>query len=102
MCIRIPWMLEYLLFIETDMAKCLLQKITSSLFTQSRRKVIVVMVLVNLIADYGVPLKMTFDEYKEQTITGTYFMKNICKYDINYHISEPDRRNQNPAKGVIR
>ena len=29
-------------------------------------------------------------------------MKNIRKYDINYHISEPDCPNQHPADGVIR
>ena len=29
-------------------------------------------------------------------------MKNIRKYDINYHISEPDRPNQNIAEVVIR
>ena len=29
-------------------------------------------------------------------------MKKICKYDSDYHISEPDRPNQKPAEGVIR
>ena len=29
-------------------------------------------------------------------------MKNICKYDINYHRPKPDRPNKNPAEGVIR
>ena len=29
-------------------------------------------------------------------------MKKIRKCDIDYHISEPDRTNQNPAEGVIR
>ena len=51
--------------------------------------------------DYGVPLKMTFDGSKEQTMPGTDFMKKIRKYDIEYHTSEPDRSNQNPAEGVI-
>ena len=45
---------------------------------------------------------MTFDVSKEQTMPGTDFMKKIHKYDIYYHISEPDRPNQNPAEGVIR
>ena len=45
---------------------------------------------------------MTFDGSKEQTLTGTDFMKKIRKYDINYHISEPERPGQNPAEGVIR
>ena len=35
----------------------------------------------------GVPLKMTFDGSKEQTLPGTDFMKKIRKYDIDYHIS---------------
>ena len=39
------------------------------------------------ITDYGVPLKMTFDGSKEQTLPGTDFMKKIRKYYIDYHIS---------------
>ena len=35
------------------------------------------------ITDYGVPLKMTFDGSKEQTLPGTDFMKKIRKYDID-------------------
>ena len=58
--------------------------------------------LSEFIMDYGVPLEMTFDGYKEQTMQGTDFMKKIRKYDIDYHVSEPDRPNRNPADGVIR
>ena len=58
--------------------------------------------LSEFIMDCGLPLKMTFDGSKEQTLPGTDFMKKIRKYDIDYHISEPDRPNQNPAEGVIR
>ena len=58
--------------------------------------------LSEFITNYGVSLNMTFDGSKEQTLPGTYFMKKICKYDIDYHISEPDRPNKNPAEGVIR
>ena len=58
--------------------------------------------LSEFITDYGVPLKMTFDRSKEQTLPGMDFMKKIRKYDIDYHISEPDRPNQNPSEGVIR
>ena len=58
--------------------------------------------LHEFIADYGVPLKMTFDGSKEQTRPGTDFIKTIRKYDVDYHISEPERSNQNPAEGVIR
>ena len=40
--------------------------------------------LSEFITDYGVPLKMTFDGSKEQTLIGTYFLKKIRKYDIDY------------------
>ena len=54
------------------------------------------------ITDYGVPLKMTFDGSKEQTLPNTTFMKKVRKYDIDWHVSEVDRSNQNPGEGVIR
>ena len=58
--------------------------------------------LSEFITDCGVPLNMTFDGFKEQTLPGTDFMKKIRRYGIDYHISEPDRPNQNPAAGGIR
>ena len=39
--------------------------------------------LSEFITYYGVPLKMTFDGYKEQTLPGTDFMKKIHKYNID-------------------
>ena len=39
--------------------------------------------LSEFITDYGVPLTMTFDGSKEQTLPGTDFMKNIRNYDID-------------------
>ena len=59
-------------------------------------------VLIEFITDYGVPLKIIFDVSKEYIMPGMDFMKKIRKYDIDYHISEPDRPNQNAAEGVIR
>ena len=53
-------------------------------------------------AEFGIPDRLTFDGSKEQTGTGTEFMKQIRKNDIDYHVTEPDRHNQNPAEGVIR
>ena len=53
------------------------------------------------ITDYGISLNIAFDGSKEQTLPGKDFMKLIRKYDIDYHISEHDRPNQNPAEGVI-
>lgn len=53
-------------------------------------------------AEFGVPEKLTFDGSKEQTARGTEFMKQVRRNDINYHVIEPDRHNQNPCEGVIR
>ena len=53
-------------------------------------------------AEFGVPEKLVFDGSKEQTCKGTEFMKQICRNDIDYHVTEPERHNQNPAEGVIR
>ena len=39
--------------------------------------------LSEFITYYGVPIKMTFYGSKEQTMTGTDFMKKIGKYYIN-------------------
>ena len=58
--------------------------------------------LSEFIMDYGVPLKIIFDGSKDQTLPGTDFIKKIRKYDTNYHISEPDRPNQNSDEGRIR
>jgi hypothetical protein len=52
--------------------------------------------------EFGVPDKLTFDGSKEQTKGGTTFMKEIRKHNVDYHIIEPERPNQNPAEGVIR
>ena len=53
-------------------------------------------------SEFGVPKKLIFDGSKEQTGKGTEFMKQIRKNDIDYHVTEPERHNQNPAEGVIR
>ena len=52
--------------------------------------------------EFGVPEKLTFDGSKEQTGKNTEFMKQIRKNDIDFHVIEPERHNQNPAEGVIR
>ena len=52
--------------------------------------------------EFGIPQSLTFDGSKEQTMPGTEFMKTIRQYGIDYHISEADLHNQNPAEGVIR
>ena len=52
--------------------------------------------------EFGVPEKLTFDGSKEQSSKETTFMKEVRKQGIDYHISEPNLHNQNPAEGVIR
>ena len=51
--------------------------------------------------EFGVPERLTFDGSKEQCMPGTKFMKQIRTHNIQYHISEADLHNQNPAEGVI-
>ena len=58
--------------------------------------------LHEFIADNGVMLRLTFDGLKEQIKPGTKFMKTITKYDVDYHVSEPEQSNQNAAKSVMR
>jgi hypothetical protein len=58
--------------------------------------------LREFINEYGVPEELTFDGSKEQTSKNSEFMKNIRKFGIAYHVSEPYQPRQNPAEGVIR
>ena len=53
-------------------------------------------------SEFGAPEKLTFDGAKEQTKSGTDFMKTVREYDILPHVIEPDRHNQNRVEGVIR
>ena len=52
--------------------------------------------------EFGVPEKLRFDGSKEQTGKNTEFQRQIRKYDIQQHVSEPDMHNQSPAEGVVR
>ena len=58
--------------------------------------------LRQFVRDYGVPEKLTSDGASEQTGPRTEFMKTVRKYDIDHHVSEPQRPNQNRAESVIR
>jgi hypothetical protein len=58
--------------------------------------------LRQFIHDFGQPENLTVDGSREQCGPKTEFMKNIRKYSIQYHITEPDRPNHNFAEGVIR
>jgi hypothetical protein len=57
--------------------------------------------LCQFIRDYGVPEQLTFDGAAEQVKPKTEFMKHIRNYDIDYHIIEPYRPQQNRAETVI-
>jgi hypothetical protein len=58
--------------------------------------------LRQFIRDYGVPELLTFDGAAEQVKPKTEFMKQIRNHDIDYHIIEPNRPQQNRAETVIR
>jgi hypothetical protein len=58
--------------------------------------------LRQFIWDFGVPEKLTFDRSGKQTGPKTEFMKHIRDYAIDYHITEPNRPQQNRAETVIR
>ena len=58
--------------------------------------------LRQFVRDYGVPEQLTSDGSGEQTGPTTLFMKNVRKYNIEHHISEPHRPQQNRAESVIR
>ena len=51
--------------------------------------------------EFGVPDRLTFDGSKEQTGKGTEFMKQVRKNNIDFHVIEPERHNQNASEGVI-
>jgi hypothetical protein len=58
--------------------------------------------LRQFIRDFGVPEKLTFDGSGKQTSPKTKFMKHVRDYAIDYHVTEPNRPQQNRAETVIR
>jgi hypothetical protein len=58
--------------------------------------------LRQFIRDFGVPEQLTSDGASEQTGLKTDFMQNVKKYEIQHHVSEPRRPQQNRAESVIR
>ena len=54
------------------------------------------------IIDYGIPRQLMMDGASEQCKPNTEFMKKIKKYEIDYHLIEPERHNHNRAESVIR
>ena len=58
--------------------------------------------LRQFIREYGIPERLTSDGSKEQTGPKTEFMQNVRKFEIQHHVSEPYRPQQNRAESVIR
>ena len=58
--------------------------------------------LTDFIHEWGIPDTLMFDGAKVQTGQNTLFMKIVREANINYHISEPWRLNQNPLEAAIR
>ena len=56
----------------------------------------------DLIHEYGIPDKLTFDGAMVQKERKTTFMELTRKHIVNYHISQPYRPNENPAEASIR
>ena len=54
------------------------------------------------VRDYGIPEQLTCDGASEQTGPKTEFMQTVRKFDIDHHVSEPHRPQQNRAESVIR
>ncbi len=66
------------------------------------RKSLAGQALRQFIRDFGVPEQLTSDGASEQTGPKTEFMQNVRKYEIEHHVSEPHRPQQNRAESVIR
>ena len=58
--------------------------------------------LRQFVRDYGIPEQLTSDGASEQTGSKTEFMQTVRKFDIDHHVSEPHRPQQNRAESVIR
>jgi hypothetical protein len=58
--------------------------------------------LRRFIHDFGRPERLTFDGSQEQCGRKTDFMRNVNKYSIDWHVTEPQRSNHNFSEGVIR
>jgi hypothetical protein len=52
--------------------------------------------------EFGASDRLTCVGSKEQTGKKTKFMQQVRKNNIDLHVIEPERRNQNPCEGVIR
>jgi hypothetical protein len=57
--------------------------------------------LTQFVSDFGVPEHLTFDGAAVHTGPKTKFMQAIRKYEIKYHVSGPQRPNENPAEQSI-
>ena len=58
--------------------------------------------LDDFVDDFGASEHLTFDGFQSQVENNTKFFKNLCKYNVDHHVSAPRRPNENPAEGAIR
>jgi len=58
--------------------------------------------LLDFIHEFGAPSHLTFDGHPSQVGPRTLFRQTINRAQINFHISQPRRPNENPAEGGIR
>ena len=58
--------------------------------------------LADFVHEYGAPEHLTFDGASVQTGRRTRFQEVIRKSNIDYHVSQPRRPNENPAEQAIR
>ena len=58
--------------------------------------------LRTFINDVGVPGNLIVDGPKEQNGRNTKFTKQVRKHDIQLHVIDPERHNQNSGESVIR
>ena len=58
--------------------------------------------MADFIHEYGAPEHLTFDGASVQTGPGTRFHKVLRKCQIDYHVSQPRRPNENPSEQAIK
>jgi hypothetical protein len=71
-------------------------------YPMERTKSMAGQALRQFIRDFGVPERLTSDGASEQTGPNSEFMQKVRKHEIDHHVSEPHRPQQNRAESVIR
>ena len=58
--------------------------------------------LDDFVHEFGAHEHLTFDGFQSQVDNNTKFFKDLRKYNIDHHVSAPQRPIENPAEGAIR